>query len=166
MPGSLSSNLTQGMNVWYAYVFILCLCCPVFRQRPCDEVITSPRSPTTCKMIMKLRNQRPGPKGAVEPVKKKKNKWVKINNLRFVIISNLEWVRPNSVRSLALDNFGQLVLAAVFTSLQATVIRMEYDRFRNWNNRWTLDILYRLLQISRNSVAIPLLRPHNADLAC
>jgi hypothetical protein len=37
----------------------------------CDELITRPRSPTVCKMIMKLKTQRPGPKGAVEPVKKK-----------------------------------------------------------------------------------------------
>jgi hypothetical protein len=50
------------------YVFILCLCCPVFRQRPCDEQVTRPGSPTICKMIMKLKNQRPGPTGAVEPV--------------------------------------------------------------------------------------------------
>jgi hypothetical protein len=44
-------------------VFILCLCCPVFRQRSCDELITRPRSPTVCKMIMKLKNQRSGPQG-------------------------------------------------------------------------------------------------------
>jgi hypothetical protein len=27
----VGSNLTQGMHVWCVYVFILCLCCPVFR---------------------------------------------------------------------------------------------------------------------------------------
>jgi hypothetical protein len=27
----------------------LCLCCPVFRKRPCDELITRPRSPTACE---------------------------------------------------------------------------------------------------------------------
>jgi hypothetical protein len=32
----------------YACVFILCLCCPVFKQRPCDGPITRPRSPTDC----------------------------------------------------------------------------------------------------------------------
>jgi hypothetical protein len=31
------------------YVFILCLRCPVFRYRPCDELITRP-SPTVYKM--------------------------------------------------------------------------------------------------------------------
>jgi hypothetical protein len=29
--GIVCSYLTQGMDVWYVYVFILCLCCPVFR---------------------------------------------------------------------------------------------------------------------------------------
>jgi hypothetical protein len=51
------------------YVFILYFCCPVFRSRPCDELITRPKSPNFCKMIMKLKNQMLGPKGAVEPVK-------------------------------------------------------------------------------------------------
>jgi hypothetical protein len=68
--GIVGSNPTQGMDVWYVYVFILSLCCPVFRQRPCNELITRPRSATVCKMIIKLKNQRPGPKGAVEPVGK------------------------------------------------------------------------------------------------
>jgi hypothetical protein len=27
----VGSNSTQGMDVWCVYVFILCLCCPVFR---------------------------------------------------------------------------------------------------------------------------------------
>jgi hypothetical protein len=27
----VGSNLTQSMDVSYVYVFILCLCCPVFR---------------------------------------------------------------------------------------------------------------------------------------
>jgi hypothetical protein len=27
----VGSNPTQGMDVWYVYVFILCLCCLVFR---------------------------------------------------------------------------------------------------------------------------------------
>jgi hypothetical protein len=67
--GIVGSNPTQGMNVLYVHVFILCLCCPVFRQRPCDELITHPGSPTICKMIMKLKNRRPGPKRAVEPAK-------------------------------------------------------------------------------------------------
>jgi hypothetical protein len=37
------------MDVSYVYSFILCLCCPVYRSRPCDELITRPRSPTVCK---------------------------------------------------------------------------------------------------------------------
>jgi hypothetical protein len=44
-----------------AYAFILCLCFPVFRQSPCNEPITRPRSPTDCvKMITELK-KRPGP---------------------------------------------------------------------------------------------------------
>jgi hypothetical protein len=37
------------MDVWCVYVFILCLCCPVCRQWPCDGLITRPRSPTVCE---------------------------------------------------------------------------------------------------------------------
>jgi hypothetical protein len=29
--GIVGSKPTQGMNVWYVYVFILCLCFPMFR---------------------------------------------------------------------------------------------------------------------------------------
>jgi hypothetical protein len=67
----MGSNPTQGMDVLCVYGFILCLCCPVFMQRPCDELIARPRSPTICKMIMILEKNRPGHKGAVEPVEKK-----------------------------------------------------------------------------------------------
>jgi hypothetical protein len=38
------------------------LCCPVFRQRPCDELTTRSRSPTVCNMIKKLSNQAHAPK--------------------------------------------------------------------------------------------------------
>jgi hypothetical protein len=38
---------------------------------PCDELITRPRCPTVCDIIMNLKNQRPGSKGTVEAVKKK-----------------------------------------------------------------------------------------------
>jgi hypothetical protein len=31
------------------YAFILCLCFPVFRQWPCDVLITRPRSPIVCE---------------------------------------------------------------------------------------------------------------------
>jgi hypothetical protein len=68
--GIMGSNPTQGMDVWCVYAFILCLCCPVFRQRLCDELITRPRSPTVCKMIMKLKNQPCAPKREREEKKK------------------------------------------------------------------------------------------------
>jgi hypothetical protein len=59
--GIVGSN--PGMDVWYVYVFILCLCCPVFRQEPSDPLIPRPRSPTVCKMIMKLKIRDQGPRG-------------------------------------------------------------------------------------------------------
>jgi hypothetical protein len=50
---------------------LVCVCVySVFRYRPCDELITRPRSPTVCKNDHETEKQRPGPKGAVEPVKK------------------------------------------------------------------------------------------------
>jgi hypothetical protein len=30
------------------FAFVLCLCCPVCRYRPCDGLIPRPRSPTDC----------------------------------------------------------------------------------------------------------------------
>jgi hypothetical protein len=43
------------------YAFILCLCWPVCRERPCDGLIARPRSPTvSVKKITKLK-KRPGP---------------------------------------------------------------------------------------------------------
>jgi hypothetical protein len=39
------------------------------------ELITRPRSPTVCEIIVKSKNQGPGPKVAVEPVKKKSQRW-------------------------------------------------------------------------------------------
>jgi hypothetical protein len=29
--GIVGSNPTEGMDVWYVYAFIVCLCCPVFK---------------------------------------------------------------------------------------------------------------------------------------
>jgi hypothetical protein len=71
------------MDVWCVYVFILCLCCPLFRSRPCDELITRSMSPTVCKVIMKLKKQRPGPKGALEPVGEKNNRKMKVPVFKF-----------------------------------------------------------------------------------
>jgi hypothetical protein len=39
----VGSNPTRGMDVC---VCLFCLCCPVYRQRPCDGLIPRPRSPT------------------------------------------------------------------------------------------------------------------------
>jgi hypothetical protein len=44
-PGNVGSNPAQDMDVC---ALILCLCCSVCRQRPCDGLIPRPRSPTNC----------------------------------------------------------------------------------------------------------------------
>jgi hypothetical protein len=44
--GIVCSNPTKGMDVLYA--FILCLCWPLCRYRPCNGLITRPRSRTDC----------------------------------------------------------------------------------------------------------------------
>jgi hypothetical protein len=59
--GIVGSNPTQDMDVWWVYAFILCLRCPVFRYRPCDGLITRPRSPTVCVKKITELNKRPGP---------------------------------------------------------------------------------------------------------
>jgi hypothetical protein len=69
--GIMGSNPTQVMDDYYMYVFILCLCCLVFRYRPCDELITRSGSPTGFKTIMILKNHRPGPKGGCRASEKK-----------------------------------------------------------------------------------------------
>jgi hypothetical protein len=57
----VGSNPTQDMIVWCVHAFILCLCCPVFRKRPCDGLITRPGIPTDCVRIITELNKRPGP---------------------------------------------------------------------------------------------------------
>jgi hypothetical protein len=59
--GIVGSNSIQGMDVWCVYTFILCLSCPVFRQRPCDELITRQRSSTVCEKWLRnwIRGQGP-----------------------------------------------------------------------------------------------------------
>jgi hypothetical protein len=56
VAGIVGSNPTQGMDVWCVCVcvcvrvraFILRLCFPVFRYRPCDGSITRRRWSTDC----------------------------------------------------------------------------------------------------------------------
>jgi hypothetical protein len=43
------------MDVWYVCVFILCLCYPLFRYIPCNELMELITRPTFSKMIMKLK---------------------------------------------------------------------------------------------------------------
>jgi hypothetical protein len=47
---TLGSWVRIPLKVWMSvYTFILCLCCRVCRYRPCDGLITRPRSPTVCE---------------------------------------------------------------------------------------------------------------------
>jgi hypothetical protein len=55
--GIVGSNPTLSIDTLCVYAFIPCLCCPVFRWRPCHELITRPRSPTVFNMTKKLINQ-------------------------------------------------------------------------------------------------------------
>jgi hypothetical protein len=56
----VGSNPTQDMDDWCVYAFSLCLCCPMFRQRPYDWLITLPRSPTFSEINITELNKRPG----------------------------------------------------------------------------------------------------------
>jgi hypothetical protein len=58
-------------------MFSLCVCVSLYRWRPCDELITRPRSPTECVSSRKtevngeVHGGRPRPTGAVVPRGKK-----------------------------------------------------------------------------------------------
>jgi hypothetical protein len=69
--GIVGSNPNQGMDVWCGYAFILCLCCPVFRYRPCDGLITRPMSPTIYEKWLRNWIRVQGPKWAGRAIAKK-----------------------------------------------------------------------------------------------
>jgi hypothetical protein len=48
--------------------FILCLCCPVRRQRPCDGLITRRRSLNDCKKDNESEEEARAQQRAVEPL--------------------------------------------------------------------------------------------------
>jgi hypothetical protein len=82
-----------ALRTWMfgVYVFILCLCCSVFRQRPCEELITRPRSPTVCKNDHETERRGQDPRGLY-------SQW-KINSVRG-------WVDPRT--TLRLERLGKL----------------------------------------------------------
>jgi hypothetical protein len=59
--GIVGSNPNQGMDLWYMYAFIFCLCCPVFWPRdtlyPLKLALTSPTSGGRSVSIVRLRTQ-------------------------------------------------------------------------------------------------------------
>jgi hypothetical protein len=64
------SHLRHGCFVCVCVYSLLC--CPVFRQRPCDGLITHPRSPTVCEKWLRKRIKGQGPEWAGRAVGKKK----------------------------------------------------------------------------------------------
>jgi hypothetical protein len=54
--GSRDRGFDFPHKAWMFGMCLLCLCCPVLGQRPCDKLITRPMSPTVCKMI-KIKKQ-------------------------------------------------------------------------------------------------------------
>jgi hypothetical protein len=93
------SNPTQG-TMFCVYVFILCSCCPVFRQRPCDELITRPGSPTVCEIIMKLKIRGQGPRGLWSQWKKKLNLVTFIKTIIMVLADGKKWWKMKGLRTV------------------------------------------------------------------
>jgi hypothetical protein len=114
------------MDVWGVYVFILCLCCPVFRKRPCDELITRPRSPTVCKNDHETVKAEARAQGGCTASEKKKR--IKCSTLPAIYFSatkllpkELQWerIRLKIRRALVLsrvstENFCKLKSRTIF----------------------------------------------------
>jgi hypothetical protein len=59
---TLGSWVRNPLKAWMSVcAFIMCLCCPLCRWRPCDGLITRPRSLTVCVKKIKELKKRPGP---------------------------------------------------------------------------------------------------------
>jgi hypothetical protein len=67
--GIVGSNPTQGMDVWCVYAFILCCVVLCLGRGLATSWSLAQGVLPSVKMIMKLK-KRPGPIGAVDPVKK------------------------------------------------------------------------------------------------
>jgi hypothetical protein len=57
--GIVGSNPKNGMDAWCVYMRLLCLCYPVFRERPCGGLIPRPRRPTVCKNVRETQKSAP-----------------------------------------------------------------------------------------------------------
>jgi hypothetical protein len=73
------------------YAFMLCLCCTVCRLRPCDGLITRPRSPTVSVEKITKPNKRPGPN------KELQSHWSmnKLINLKGIYVINAKTIGRN-----------------------------------------------------------------------
>jgi hypothetical protein len=80
--GIVGSNTTQSMDVWCVCMCLFCVCVVLCLGRGLATSWSLVQGVLpSVKMIMKSK-KRPGPKGAVEPVKKKSyERWLRINSL-------------------------------------------------------------------------------------
>jgi hypothetical protein len=69
----------------------LFLCCPVFRSRPCDELIPRPRSNIACEKIKKLSNQPCAPIWERAPEYGGKRKKIHSHNFGLQAIQRYRW---------------------------------------------------------------------------
>jgi hypothetical protein len=104
-----------------------------FKMYECDELIPRPRSPTACKMIMNLKKQRPCPKGAVEPTKKK------IPNVCMKLLCTFFGLIPYTIPHSPVTDF------AYFSNLRNSTARADCLW---WNVKMALILLH--LWISRS----------------
>jgi hypothetical protein len=70
-----------ALKAWMSgCAFILCLCCPVCRSRPCDGLITRPRCPAVCvKKVTKLK-KKPGTNKALSS-----HWWMKMHTVAWLL---------------------------------------------------------------------------------
>jgi hypothetical protein len=110
------SNPTQ--KAWMLVcVFILCLCCPVCRQRPCDGLITRPRCPRACvkKRLQNWRRDQGPTKGC-----NANDEWMN----EFITVVNEAWSR--SYPGLCLDGLKKPRKTSVSLAGAPTVTRTKH----------------------------------------